>query len=293
MNSAQLIQKYKNDSLLKPYVHEIDLIFEGVLKKTRSIQSKVELYSGLEISLEEEKTIEKLFELKKEGRPLQYLLESAPFYESELTVGPGVLIPRPETEYIVDTLVSYMKALPENQKIFGIEIGLGSGAIALSLLKHFSQLTMWGSEAFSEAAQYCERVLHELNDKSRLKILRVSPDQVLEPFHEKKGAIDFLVSNPPYMDRSDEIDSSVLHYEPHSALFPENGNSNYFYEKIAKEARSLLKPTGFLALEIPHQRTQKISDLFLKSEWTLSIFNDLALRPRLLMARPRERSFHG
>lgn len=225
---------------------------------------------------------------RAQGLPLQYATGSQRFRNHSYEVGPGVLVPRPETELLVQTLVDDLKKRGETPTI-GLEIGLGSGAIAIELLTEIPTLRVVATELSPKAAEFARRNAERLlaTGVARLLVLPVEDEmQVLEPFaHALQGrTADFLISNPPYLSESDEIAQDVLDHEPHEALFAPGDDPLHFYRRIAEGARPLLQPQGWVYVEIPHTQAISIHRIFTRAGWEPEILKDLTGRPRFLRA---------
>ncbi len=225
------------------------------------------------------------------GQPLQHLLGYQTFFESEYLVGPQVLIPRPETECLVASVIRSWDGLG-SVPAQGIEIGLGSGVISIELLRHWRGLRMIASEvsspAIALAVRNAERILGDgVDGAQRLRILSLDePIQVMEPFSQLKAKADFLVTNPPYLVRGlEEVEAEVATYEPHLALFAPADDPLYFYRQIAAQAGSYLKLGGFIFAELPHERALPILNLFESAGWCAEVQLDLTQRERVLIAR--------
>ncbi len=210
------------------------------------------------------------------GEPLQYILGDAPFFGRYFKVTPDVLIPRPETEILVNEVLSWAKG----RTLRGAELGLGSGCISLSLLLEIPKLKMIASEVSTGALQVAHQnaELHGIR-LERLELLKSLGEQ-FEIFLPH-GPFDFIVSNPPYLTFSDELGRGVSAYEPELALFSRE-DLNSFYRNAAKNLRSLviLKGAGFF--EIPHNRASEISDIFVNFGFETHLCMDLTGRPRVL-----------
>lgn len=221
---------------------------------------------------------------RADGKPLQYLTGTQAFLDHEYFVGPGVLVPRPETEFLVTLAMQELGSIAPR---YGIEVGLGSGAISIELLSRFSALEMVASEIEPAASEIAERNAVAILGSSGAKRLQVvqpsGAADVLGAFN-KKGA-DFIISNPPYLDPLDPIDEDVLRYEPKSALFPAGADSLYFYKEFARYSKDWLKPGCWIFLEIPHQRAQVILSLFDQTVWQLRLSQDLTGRDRVLVGK--------
>lgn len=202
---------------------------------------------------------EKLLERRKRGEPLAYIVGTKGFMGEEFEVAQGVLIPRPETELLVEHLSLRLRegGLGAKSPERGLEIGLGSGIISLSLLKLFPTLTMEGTDISEEALAITRKNALKLGLESRLKAHRA--DIVDESIG---GSFDFLVSNPPYIAEAEykELDSTVLDYEPKLALQAEE-EGYYFYKKITELAPGLLKKGGLLAYEIGYNQAAYVREL--------------------------------
>ena len=222
--------------------------------------------------------------------PLQYVIGNQAFLSHEYDVGPGVLIPRPETEVLVTSMIKDLAQRSDSPRL-GFEMGVGSGIISIELLAHFPLLKMIGSELSATAAQHARKNAQKIlgsKNESRLTILEVqNPLDVFEPFQSSISGekADFLVSNPPYLKKSDCIDHEVFKFEPHEALFAPENDPLYFYRRIAEDAGEFVRPNGSLFLEIPHERASEIKKLFCNGLWCAQIQEDLTQRSRVLIAQ--------
>lgn len=183
--------------------------------------------------------------------PAQYLLGKVDFYGLEFAVDDRVLIPRPETEELVDLI------LAENSRagLQVLDIGTGSGAIAISLAK---KCLAWQVTAVDISADALA-VAQENAQKHQVAIKFIQSDL----FEQVTDRFDLIVSNPPYIaeEDKDEVGLNVLHSEPHLALFaPENGLA--IYRKIAEQARDFLQPDGKIYLEIGYKQGEAVQKLF-------------------------------
>lgn len=245
--------------------------------------------SELGLRLDEELAQEAIAEARAQvrrrlaGEPLQYILGTQSFLGNEYRVGPGVLVPRPETEFVWTESFRVLNTL---HPCLGFEVGLGSGVLSIEFLRAFPSLKMHATE-FLEEARSIAAANAEAHLGSgwgeRLRIL--TPADALDVCGAFDGRADFLISNPPYLDESDEISSEVLRHEPRAALIPANGDPLYFYRAFAESAPRLLSPGGALFLEIAHERADEISLLFRAAFDRVECRSDLTGRPRLLIAQ--------
>jgi release factor glutamine methyltransferase len=205
-----------------------------------------------------------LEQLKKEI-PIQYLLGTTHFYGSEFEVNPNVLIPRPETEELVDWIIQSRnfgtKFNPEvsgqSSKFKILDIGTGSGCIAISLAKNLPNAEVFALDV-SEKALATAKKNAELNQVQVQFICQ----SILE-IQDLGQQFDIIVSNPPYVRHleKEEIKKNVLDNEPHLALFVEDNDALIFYRKIAQLAQKNLSPNGQLYFEINQYLGQEMLDL--------------------------------
>ena len=187
-----------------------------------------------------------LLEQLKLEVPVQHLLGSAHFYGMEFVVNENVLIPRSETEELVEWIVADCKNITSTQPIKILDIGTGSGCIAISLAKNIKNAQVFAIDV-SEKALATAKINAERNDVNVTFLLAdiLKTTDLNEEF-------DIIVSNPPYIRNleKEEIKKNVLAYEPHLALFVADDNALVFYRKIAALAQKHLAEAGYLYYEI-------------------------------------------
>ena len=200
-----------------------------------------------------------LEQLKKEI-PIQYILGVTHFYGLEFEVNSAVLIPRPETEELVDWIVQKSKIKNQKSTIKILDIGTGSGCIAIALAKNLSNAQVFALDV-SEQALATAKTNAEKN-QVQLAFIHQS---ILET-EDLEQQFDIIVSNPPYVRELEkqEIKKNVLDNEPHLALFVEDNDALIFYRKIAKLAQKNLNPQGQLYFEINQYLGQEMLDLLRK-----------------------------
>jgi release factor glutamine methyltransferase len=210
------------------------------------------------------------------GEPLQYVLGETTFHGLVIGVDPSVLIPRPETEEMVD-LILRSDIRPSRV----IDIGTGSGCIALALKKGFPAAEVAGIEVSDQA-------LLRAMDNGRRNALEVTwlHGDILQPEMELPAA-DLIVSNPPYVPRSEEasLDLHVRAHEPHLALFVEDAAPLLFYRAIATKALRALSTGGALWFEGHHVHAPMVADLLRQLGYgEVRCINDLSGSPRFVRA---------
>lgn len=206
-----------------------------------------------EVTEAEKQFVEEIFQQLASHKPAQYIIGQVDFYGMQLKVDERVLIPRPETEELVELI------LAENpkDKLKVLDIGTGSGAIALALAKTRPN---WSVTA-ADISQAALEVASENARNQNLNIFFKKSDC----FAEISEKYDIIVSNPPYISREDEseVGLNVLHSEPHLALFvDEDGLA--IYRRIAEDAKDYLTDGGKIYLEIGYKQGQSVPALFRK-----------------------------
>lgn len=208
------------------------------------------------------------------GEPVQYIVGNVDFYGYILNVNKDVLIPRRETEELVEEVIKRSK-LFNNPTI--IDIGTGSGAIAISLLKELN-CHVYASDISNKALM----VAKENAIKNNANITFLQGD-MLKPFIDKKIKVDIIVSNPPYIKENEEIEDIVKNNEPNIALYAKN-NGLEFYESILKDANRVLKEKYLIAFEIGKTQGDDIKLLAHKylGNVKVEIKKDLSLNDRFI-----------
>lgn len=268
--------------LLNGREHEAEIIiiraYEALEQKKIS---RSELYFGaLEITPEVEKLSLKWVTRRASGEPLQYIIGKEQFLEHDYYVERGVLIPRQETELLVTIAIEKLR--PKNPQI-GVEIGIGSGIISIELLCAFSKLSMVASDVSERALSVAKKNASSIlgaDYSARFSLIKANNGEVFTNFPKA----DFLISNPPYMDRNDEIAYDVLKHEPREALFSFNDDPLYFYKEIAAKASHFLKNEGLVFLEISEKRAREVRELFENNDWNIELIKDLTGRDRIAVA---------
>ena len=198
-----------------------------------------------------------LDQLKKEV-PVQYLLGKTNFYGLDFEVNENVLIPRPETEELVEWIINENSNNSKKLKI--LDIGTGSGCIAISLAKNLPNAEVCAIDVSKKALETAKR--NAVNNKVEVTFMF----QDILQLDELKYDFDIIVSNPPYIRNleKEEIKKNVLDYEPHLALFVEDNDALIFYKKIASLAQKNLSENGQLYFEINQYLGKEMIDLLEK-----------------------------
>lgn len=190
---------------------------------------------------EEEGRLEQLMHQLEEGMPVQYVTGKATFADRTFCVGPGVLIPRPETEELCRMVE---RNIAKDAKI--LDIGTGSGCIAITLALDMPQTSVTAWDISKEALSIAEENARNLGARVDFR----QQDALSPPEGNEKW--DVIVSNPPYIciNEQKDMEPHVLNHEPHQALFVPDDNPLLFYEAITRYASQAMNDKGFLAFEI-------------------------------------------
>ena len=215
------------------------------------------------------------------GKPYQQILGETEFYGLKFFVDEHVLIPRPETEELLELAIEKIKAGSRKSNVFKIlDIGTGSGIIPIVLKKHFP-------EAEVSAIDYSENALKTAQrnaDLHEVEINFIHQDYLQENLTE---VYNVIISNPPYigMEEEDEIADSVKEFEPKMALFSPTPNALIFYEKIAEDCKSHLAENGLVFLEINQKLGKETLALFTEVLSEAELMKDLSGNERMVWGR--------
>lgn len=230
----------------------------------------------------ETEELKNLIKLRMSGLPLQYLTNSQAFYGREFYVNTGVLIPRPETEGLVELALKHLPP-PGDRRLVGLDFGTGSGCIALTMALERRDMVMVAAEFMSDARDVAVENARRLR-ATNVRFLDVSETPQLWQYDDL-AELDLLISNPPYLVRSDDIGQDVREHEPPEALFTPDGDPMYFYKFLAELADARLSPQGLGAFEIDEHRGEATAEVFRHWGFTAEVFKDLTERDRYILIR--------
>lgn len=269
MNNAQIptmkIKQYRTHFIkeLSPFydAYEAESFFYLILEDKNKLR-QIDLALNHELTFSELDFVvwdSLLAQLKKEV-PIQYLLGKTNFYGLDFEVNENVLIPRPETEELVEWVINENSKTDQSKKIKILDIGTGSGCIAISLAKNIPNAEVYGIDVSKKAIETAKR--NAVTNKAEVTFML---QNILET-EALKCNFDIIVSNPPYVRNleKEEIKKNVLDYEPHLALFVEDNDALVFYRKIAILAQQNLSENGQLYFEINQYLGNETKDLLEK-----------------------------
>lgn len=289
--------RYLKEQLKKIYEEEeagkiADLAIEHIsgLSKTERISRKQE-----ELSASQSKQLQKDLQRLQQHEPIQYIMNKAWFYGMELYVDENVLIPRPETEELVQWIVDDVKAAgkdvfirrpmeaDQTTQLKVLDVGTGSGCIALALKKAMPKAEVWGCDVSEEALNVARRNGSTLNIRVDFQGLNFldKAQQISLP------AVDIIVSNPPYVPLKDkeQMHANVVDHEPHTALFVPDNDPLIFYKALADFGTKRLYPNGTVYMEIHEEIGPDILNLFKENGYNhVELRKDMQGKDRMIRA---------
>ncbi|TDI11868.1 MAG: peptide chain release factor N(5)-glutamine methyltransferase [Acidobacteria bacterium] len=242
---------------------DADLLVASVLKRDRTF-----LYTHPEhpLSTAQKHLLQQWLIKRGEHFPLQYLRGKQEFYGREFSVRPGVFIPRPETELVLEAALGLLRESPE-EHLRAIDVGTGSGCIGITLACEEPRVVVTATDVSPIALQ----VAHQNAKKHRcLDRLEFREGQTLNPVKDRPGYYHLVVSNPPYVSHQERnrVDASVDKHEPHEAVYAaESGQA--IYKQLFSEARKVLRDQGKLVVELGEGAKQGICRLAQAKGWVL------------------------
>ncbi|WP_282032466.1 peptide chain release factor N(5)-glutamine methyltransferase [Winogradskyella eximia] len=265
--------------------HEVDSFFYLCTEHYLNVpRIQLTLEPGLAITKPETETFFKVLEDLKQQKPIQYILGETEFYGLPFKVNEHVLIPRPETEELVDLMIRSVTSSSDEKSIKILDIGTGSGCIAISLAKNLPKAEVYALDVSNEALTMAKE-----NAKGNNVDITFIEASILEAsnwnlFFENTK-FDVIVSNPPYVRELEkqEIQPNVLDNEPHLALFVEDNNPLIFYKAITDFAVKKLKTNGKLYFEINQYLGEETKQLLVDANFeAVELLKDLNGNDRML-----------
>ena len=261
-----------------------ELLLMHVLRRDRAW---LYAHPEYELSPEEAGAYSQLVERRSQGVPTQYLTGRQEFWGLEIEVGPGVLIPRPETEHVIEVA---LKRLGQRhaQPLQIADVGTGSGCIAIALARELPRADIVATDNSTAALEYARRnaARHEVADRIQFFETNLL-DACLELSGRPRSFFDVIVSNPPYVGRKDAVDlpREVREHEPAEALFAGDQGLD-IYPALVDEAARALCPNGILVVEIGYNLAEHVRSLLSAPRWSdLMVTRDWAGIERVISAK--------
>ncbi|MES2838031.1 MAG: peptide chain release factor N(5)-glutamine methyltransferase [Bacteroidota bacterium] len=244
--------------------------------------SRIDLLQNKENRLSESELLKYNFVVKdlKKHRPIQYILGYTWFYDLKILVNDSVLIPRPETELLVQWILNDVKAI---NNLVIVDVCTGSGCIALAIKNNLKTANVSAIDVSVEALKMAKQNATNL----KLEVSFIELDVLKSNFSLQflANSLDVIVSNPPYVKQSEKslMQANVLDYEPHLALFVDDEDALLFYRVIAQQAKNVLKTAGKLYFEINEALANDVIDLLKKEGFTnIELRKDLQGKDRMI-----------
>jgi release factor glutamine methyltransferase len=231
-----------------------------------------------ELTAEQVSAFDAALARREKREPLQHITGTAAFRSLELKVGPGVFVPRPETEQVVQYAIDYLRQLPVPGK--AIDLGTGSGAIAIAMAFEVPQTKVYAVELSEDAHKYAASNIAANNVSVELRL-----GAMQQVVGDLIGQLDVVISNPPYIpDSAIPIDPEVRDYDPDLALYGGEDGLDVIRD-ISGIGAALLRPGGLLVLEHADGQSDAIREILLNDGWfSVSAFQDATLRYRTITA---------
>jgi release factor glutamine methyltransferase len=235
------------------------------------------------LSVDERRRYDQALTEREHGMPAQYITGHQEFWGMDLIVTPAVLIPRPETEHVIETVLARVGQAPSSAAVLRIvDVGTGSGCIALALAKELPEAKVDATDISPAALEIARANTARLQLENRIRFHQTDLLQGLD-----RGGFDFVVSNPPYVGESeaDQVQLEVRKHEPRNAVFA-GASGLEVIERLIPQAHESLKPEGWLVMEISGTIADRVRELL--AGWNdVRITNDLQGIPRVISARTR------
>ncbi len=252
-------KKHGVDEKLCSYLlkHHIHIKEDGALNKFKALKFKIAIN-------------------KLKHMPIQYIIGNVDFYGYTFKVNKNTLIPRFETEQLVEQTLKYIKEKYKNKNIEVLDLCTGSGCIGITLKREIPSLSVTITDISRKALKVAKKNAKNLN-------IKVVKSNLLKELVKKNKKYDVIISNPPYISNDEIIEDIVKNNEPNIALFAEN-DGLYYYERILKDINKIINKDFVVAFEIGSKQKQKVTDLVHKHMNNIDIVSkkDLQNRDRMI-----------
>jgi release factor glutamine methyltransferase len=271
-------KELKKNEIQSPWL-DSELLLSRAISKSREF---IILNSNYNINEIDYNYFQKLINERSKGKPIAYLTGKKFFWKYEFLINDKVLIPRPDTEIIVEQVLDIYE---KKNKINFLDIGFGSGCILLSIIKERKDFIATGIDISGHALEICKINAYNLGVKNRVKLFKSDIDKF------SKGKYDLIISNPPYIKKLDlrYLEKDVFKFEPKLAL---DGGFDGISEirKVIKKSSELIKYGGKLILEIAFNQKEEVKKLLRNNSFYInSVIKDLAKNDRCIISTKVEK----
>ncbi|WP_454059040.1 peptide chain release factor N(5)-glutamine methyltransferase [Elizabethkingia ursingii] len=278
MKIQELQQLYSKELTLLYSESEIQKLFTYLSEEYLQYNSiQLKMYADQDVDNPQELQFTLALEQLKSGKPYQQILGKAYFYGEKFLVNENVLIPRPETEELIEVILD---KLPADKELKILDIGTGSGCIAVTIAKHLKQANVYALDYSEKALEMAKKnaVLHNVN------IYFIQQDYLNTELPE---VFDVVISNPPYIGTEEEVDieNSVKDFEPMMALFAPQNDVLAFYRKIANDTDNKLADGGYIFLEINQKLGPETLELYKNKLSEAYLLKDISDNDRMIWGR--------
>lgn len=259
MNISKALKNSYNllSGISKTYKLDTEVLLAHVLKK----KNRLDLFLNTkeELNKEEREKFIDFINQRISKKPVSKIINRKSFWNFDLDISKKVLIPRPETEVLIEMVT---KEINKKKNLKFLDIGCGSGCISISLLEYYKKSFGTGIDILKDAILNTKTNLINYNLINRIKLLRKNIFT-----HKTDKKFDLIISNPPYLKLSDYInlDLGIKKYEPKEALIGDNKEGLKFYKEIIKKFRNNIKLNGYLAFEIGDNQFMQINKLLISN----------------------------
>jgi len=215
-----------------------------------------------------------MVERRQAGEPVAYITGRRAFWNVELHVGPGVLVPRPDSEVLIASAIEHFDGSDGPKRI--LDLGTGPGTLLLAAIDIWPKATGLGVDVSRQALSYASANARRLGFESRVRLIQGDWAKGLAE------SFDLVLCNPPYVPEDAELGAGVREYEPDEALFAGKEGLDA-YRELAPQLPRLLNPGGLAAVEIGSDQSDAVTELLTRDGLRASVANDLAGRPRAVL----------
>ena len=264
---------------IKTALLDSEILMSETIKKTREF---IIMNHNYEITEKEYNSFKEMIKIRSTGKPIAHLIKKKYFWKNEFYVDEKVLIPRPDTEIIIEQVLKLYK---KKHKINFLDVGFGSGCIILSLLRERKDFKGTGIDVSIDALKACKINAYKLGVENRVKLFKSDIDKFF------LGKYDLIISNPPYIKNLDlkYLGKDLVKFEPRLAL---DGGLDGISEirKVVKKSSELVKKGGKLVIEIAYNQKKEVKKLLRENSFYInSVVKDLANNDRCIISTKIEK----